>query len=86
MGGSSLDVEDGSLWGIEKAFRSPYFSPTGTALSDTNKTELLAQSLESQFQLNDTQNPHKDEVITNIVDAFLTTNINTTHPLPRSSI
>ncbi|GFU08803.1 probable RNA-directed DNA polymerase from transposon X-element [Trichonephila clavipes] len=66
---TSLDTEDGSLWGTAKAFRrkaaaiSALNGPTGTALSDTHKTELIAQSLESQFQLNDIQNPHKDERI-----------------------
>ncbi|GFX78890.1 uncharacterized protein TNCV_3911791 [Trichonephila clavipes] len=64
---TALDTEDGSLWGTAKAFRrkaapiSALNGPTGTALSDTHKTELIAQSLESQFQLNDIQNPHKDE-------------------------
>ncbi|GFY56063.1 uncharacterized protein TNIN_348841 [Trichonephila inaurata madagascariensis] len=55
--------------------------PNGTALSDTNKTDIIANSLESQFKLNDIQNPHKDEIITNIVDAYLTTNINNTDSL-----
>ncbi|GFU40212.1 hypothetical protein TNCV_1125971 [Trichonephila clavipes] len=55
--------------------------PNGTALSDTNKTELIAQSLESQFQLNDMQNQHKDEIITNFVDAYLTSNASNTDHL-----
>ncbi|GFY60421.1 hypothetical protein TNIN_379981 [Trichonephila inaurata madagascariensis] len=52
---TSLDAEDGSLWGTAKEFRrkanpiSTLNSPTGTALGDTNKTELIPQSLESQF-------------------------------------
>ncbi|GFS77412.1 putative RNA-directed DNA polymerase from transposon X-element [Trichonephila clavipes] len=89
---SYLDAEDGSLWGTAKAFRrkaapiSALNGPTGTALSDTHKTELIARSLESQFQLNDIQNPHKDEVITNIVDAYFTTHINNTDPLSPAAI
>ncbi|GFY77781.1 putative RNA-directed DNA polymerase from transposon X-element [Trichonephila inaurata madagascariensis] len=85
---TSLDTEDGSLWGTAKACRkkaapiSALNGPNGTALSDTNKTDVIANSLESQFKLNDIQNPHKDEIITNIVDAYLTTNINNTDPLP----
>ncbi|GFS58111.1 uncharacterized protein TNIN_430381, partial [Trichonephila inaurata madagascariensis] len=85
---TSLDTEDGSLWGTAKAFRkkaapiSALNGPNGTALSDTNKTDLIANSLESQFKLNDIQNPHKDEIITNIVHAYLTTNANNTDPLP----
>ncbi|GFU76583.1 uncharacterized protein TNCV_1940711 [Trichonephila clavipes] len=81
---TSLDTEDGSLWGTAKAFRrkaapiSALNGPTGTALSDTHKTELIAQSLENQFQLNDIQNPHKDEYITNTVDAYFTVNTNNT--------
>ncbi|GFS97292.1 hypothetical protein TNCV_1824571 [Trichonephila clavipes] len=68
---TSLDAEDGSLWGTARAFRkkaspiSALNGPNGVALSDTNKTELIALSLESQFQLNDIHNPHKDDIITN---------------------
>ncbi|GFX92698.1 uncharacterized protein TNCV_2012841 [Trichonephila clavipes] len=90
---TSLNAEDGCLWGTTRAFRkkvspiSALNDPNGIALSDTNKTEFIAQSLESQFQLNDIQNPHKDEIITNIVDAYITNNANNTNPLPpRSSI
>ncbi|GFU10758.1 RNA-directed DNA polymerase from mobile element jockey [Trichonephila clavipes] len=85
---TSLDTEDGSLWGTAKAFRrkaapiSALNGPTGTALSDTHKTELIAQSLESQFQLNDIQNPHKDEYITNTVDAYFTANTNNADQIP----
>ncbi|GFW34830.1 RNA-directed DNA polymerase from mobile element jockey [Trichonephila clavipes] len=56
--------------------------PTGIALSDTNKTEVIAQSLESQFQLNDIHNPHKDEVITSVVDAYLDSNANNIDLIP----
>ncbi|GFT66249.1 probable RNA-directed DNA polymerase from transposon X-element [Trichonephila clavipes] len=62
----TLNAEDNSLWGIAKAFRkktspiSALNGPTGIALSDTNKTEVIAHSLESQFQLNDIHNPHNN--------------------------
>ncbi|GFT78442.1 uncharacterized protein TNCV_2834761 [Trichonephila clavipes] len=62
---STLNAEDNSLWGIAKAFRkktspiSALNGPTGIALSDTNKTEVIAHSLEKQFHLNDIHNPHK---------------------------
>ncbi|GFW42293.1 RNA-directed DNA polymerase from mobile element jockey [Trichonephila clavipes] len=62
---TSLDAEDGSLWGTARAFRkkatpiSALNGPNGVALSDTNKTDLIAKSLESQFQLNNIQNPQK---------------------------
>ncbi|GFT35163.1 probable RNA-directed DNA polymerase from transposon X-element [Trichonephila clavipes] len=85
---TSLDTEDCSLWGTAKAFRrkaapiSALNGPTGTALSDTHKTELIAQSLESQFQLHDIQNSHKDEYITNTVDAYFTANTNNIDQLP----
>ncbi|GFU84409.1 putative RNA-directed DNA polymerase from transposon X-element [Trichonephila clavipes] len=67
---STLNAEANSLWGIAKAFRkktapiSVFNGPTGIALSDTSKTEVIAHLLESQFQLNDIHNPHKDEIIT----------------------
>ncbi|GFR10282.1 hypothetical protein TNCT_437591 [Trichonephila clavata] len=74
---STLSTEDNSLWGTARAFRrkaapiSALNGPDGTALSDTHKTDLIANSLERQFQINDIHNPHKDEIISNIVDAIL---------------
>ncbi|GFW34867.1 uncharacterized protein TNCV_4359101 [Trichonephila clavipes] len=85
---TSLDAEDGSLWGTARAFRkkaspiSALNGPNGIALSDTNKTDLIAQSLESQFQLNNIHNPQKDQVISNIVDAYITDHTNNTDPIP----
>ncbi|GFU50316.1 uncharacterized protein TNCV_301491 [Trichonephila clavipes] len=85
---STLNAVDNSLWGIAKAFRkktspiSTLNGPTGIALSDTNKTEVIAHSLESQFRLNDIHIPHKDEVITSVVDAYLDSNINNTDTIP----
>ncbi|GFV39436.1 probable RNA-directed DNA polymerase from transposon X-element [Trichonephila clavipes] len=85
---TSLDAEDGSLWGTARAFRkkaSPISSlngPNGIALSDTNKTDLIAQSLESQFQLNDIHNPQKDQIITFIVDAYINDHTSITDPIP----
>ncbi|GFU02368.1 probable RNA-directed DNA polymerase from transposon X-element [Trichonephila clavipes] len=84
---TSLDAEDGSLWGTDKAFRkkaspiSALNGPNGFALSDTNKTELIVQSLESQFQLNDIHNPQKDQIITKIVDTYITNHTNNTVPI-----
>ncbi|GFS91616.1 probable RNA-directed DNA polymerase from transposon X-element [Trichonephila clavipes] len=85
---TSLDAEDGSLWGTARAFRkkaspiSALNGPNGIALSDSNKTDLIAQSLESQFQLNDIHNPHKDQIITSIVDAYINDHTNTTDAIP----
>ncbi|GFT45293.1 probable RNA-directed DNA polymerase from transposon BS [Trichonephila clavipes] len=77
-------IEDGSLWGTARAFRkkaspiSALNGPNGIALSDSNKTDLIAQSLESQFQLNNIQNPQKDQIISSIVDAYINDHANTT--------
>ncbi|GFU95022.1 uncharacterized protein TNCV_4138061 [Trichonephila clavipes] len=85
---STLNAEDNSLWGIAKAFRkktspiSALNGPTGIALSDTNKTEVIAHSLEKQFHLNDIHNPRKDEIITSVVDAYMDSNINNTDIIP----
>ncbi|GFW65476.1 RNA-directed DNA polymerase from mobile element jockey [Trichonephila clavipes] len=46
--------------------------------SDSNKSDLIAQSLESQFQLNNIQNPQKDQIISSIVDAYINDHANTT--------
>ncbi|GFY16958.1 uncharacterized protein TNCV_3690161 [Trichonephila clavipes] len=88
---STLNAEDNSLWGIAKAFRkktSPICAlngPTGIALSDTNKTEVIAHSLEKQFHLNGIHNPRKDEIITSVVDAYMDSNINNTDIIPPHS-
>ncbi|GFU06069.1 uncharacterized protein TNCV_4188561 [Trichonephila clavipes] len=85
---STLNAEDNSLWGIAKAFRkktspiSALNGLTGIALSDTNKTEVIAHSLEKQFHLNDIHNPRKDEIITSVVDAYMDSNINNTDIIP----
>ncbi|GFU63041.1 probable RNA-directed DNA polymerase from transposon X-element [Trichonephila clavipes] len=85
---TSLDAEDGSLWGTARAFRkkghpiSALNGPNGVALSDTNKTDLIAKSLESQFQLNNIQNPQKDHIISNIVETYITDHTNNTDPIP----
>ncbi|GFS51906.1 probable RNA-directed DNA polymerase from transposon X-element [Trichonephila clavipes] len=85
---STLNAEDNSLWGIAKAFRkktspiSALNGPTGIALSDPNKTEVIAHSLEKQFHLNDIHNPHKYEIITSVVDAYMDSNINNTDIIP----
>ncbi|GFT94358.1 uncharacterized protein TNCV_3160951 [Trichonephila clavipes] len=90
---STLNAEENSLWGIAKAFRKKNSSqisalngPTGIALSDTNKTEVIAHSLEKQFHLNDIHNPRKDEIITSVVDAYMDSNINNTDIIPHSPI
>ncbi|GFX01354.1 uncharacterized protein TNCV_4735951 [Trichonephila clavipes] len=85
---STLNAEDNSLWELRKAFRkktspiSALNGPTGIALSDTNKTEVIAHSLEKQFHLNDIHNPRKDEIITSVVDAYMDSNINNTDIIP----
>ncbi|GFS91129.1 uncharacterized protein TNCV_2214741 [Trichonephila clavipes] len=84
---TSLEAEDVSLWGTARALRkkasliSALNGPNGIALSDTNKTELIPLSLKIQFQLNDIHNPHKDEIITNIVDAYVTNHTNNTETI-----
>ncbi|GFT07548.1 uncharacterized protein TNCV_4045161 [Trichonephila clavipes] len=84
---STLNAEDNSFGELRKlSGRKPPISalngPTGIALSDTNKTEVIAHSLEKQFHLNDIHNPRKDEIITSVVDAYMDSNINNTDIIP----
>ncbi|GFU20546.1 probable RNA-directed DNA polymerase from transposon X-element [Trichonephila clavipes] len=85
---STLNAEDNSLWELRKLSGRkpprfpPFNGPTGIALSDTNKTEVIAHSLEKQFHLNDIHNPRKDEIITSVVDAYMDSNINNTDIIP----
>ncbi|GFW40093.1 hypothetical protein TNCV_5117761 [Trichonephila clavipes] len=79
-----VDVMGECLSSIKHVFRkkaspiSALNGPNGIALSDSNKTDLIAQSLESQFQLNNIQNPQKDQIISSIVDAYINDHANTT--------
>ncbi|GFW45565.1 RNA-directed DNA polymerase from mobile element jockey [Trichonephila clavipes] len=66
------------LGGRDNSTISALNGPNGIALSDSNKTDLIAQSLESQFQLNNIQNPQKDQIISSIVDAYINDHTNTT--------
>ncbi|GFX63720.1 hypothetical protein TNCV_215201 [Trichonephila clavipes] len=64
---TSLDTDDGSLWGLARSFgkkRSPIPTLKGhttIAYSDTEKAETLVDSLENQLKLNDISNPQHDE-------------------------
>ncbi|GFU84908.1 hypothetical protein TNCV_4559521 [Trichonephila clavipes] len=60
----------------------PLMAPLVLLSSDTNKTEVIAHSLEKQFHLNDIHNPRKDEIITSVVDAYIDSNINNTDIIP----
>ncbi|GFU35974.1 hypothetical protein TNCV_4190911 [Trichonephila clavipes] len=91
---STLNAEDNSLWGIAKSVQkknlpiSALNGPTSHwyCSQDTNKTEVIAHSLEKQFHLNDIHNPRKDEIITSVVDAYIDSNINNTDIIPHSPI
>jgi hypothetical protein len=66
----SLDTEDQSLWKVTKrVMRVPTSSPPlqvpgGLALSDSEKAEALADSLQAQFQpVNDPSDPAAIEMV-----------------------
>ncbi|GFU08258.1 probable RNA-directed DNA polymerase from transposon X-element [Trichonephila clavipes] len=73
---ASLDTVDGSLWSTTKGFkkkRSPISAlkgNTGIAYTDEEKAETLANSLESQFQLNNISNPTQDNNHIRLVTRF----------------
>ncbi|GFS93273.1 hypothetical protein TNCV_2106951 [Trichonephila clavipes] len=56
--------------------------PTGIVSVIQIKTEVIAQSLESQFQLNDIHNPHKKTRSSPVVDAYLDSNANNIDLIP----
>ncbi|GFX37353.1 probable RNA-directed DNA polymerase from transposon X-element [Trichonephila clavipes] len=84
----SLDPDDGSLWNMSKEIRSkktPVYAlkgRAGIANTDSEKAEVLASSLESQFQENNITN-HTDYLINRIVENyFLNENNFNAPPLP----
>ncbi|GFS56845.1 RNA-directed DNA polymerase from mobile element jockey [Trichonephila inaurata madagascariensis] len=84
----SLDPDDGSLWEMSKELRNkktPVYAlngPAGIANTDSEKAEVLACSLESQFQNNDIS--HTSDFITNriVENYFLNENNFDAPPLP----
>jgi hypothetical protein len=73
----SLDPEDESLWKMTRRVMRiptpspPLVTPGGTALSDSEKAEALADGLESQFQpVNDPSDPTVIEKITQALQAY----------------
>ncbi|GFV63989.1 putative RNA-directed DNA polymerase from transposon X-element [Trichonephila clavipes] len=84
----SLDPDDGSLWDMSKELRNkktPVYAlkgRTGIANTDSEKAEVLASSLETQFQENNITN-HTDYLINRIVENyFLNENNFDVPPLP----
>ncbi|GFS42582.1 putative RNA-directed DNA polymerase from transposon X-element [Trichonephila inaurata madagascariensis] len=84
----SLDPDDGSLWERSKELRkkkTPVYAlngPAGIANTDSDKAEVLACSLESQFQNNDIS--HSSDFLTNriVENYFLNENNFDAPPLP----
>jgi hypothetical protein len=73
----SLDPEDQSLWKMTRRVMRiptpspPLVTPGGNALSDSEKAETLADSLESQFQtVNDPSDPTVIEKVTEALHAY----------------
>ncbi|GFT03007.1 probable RNA-directed DNA polymerase from transposon X-element [Trichonephila clavipes] len=69
----SLDTDDGSLWNMSRELRNkktPVYALNGRAgIANTKKAEVLACSLESQFQENNITN-HTDHLINRIVENY----------------
>ncbi|GFW68457.1 probable RNA-directed DNA polymerase from transposon X-element [Trichonephila clavipes] len=91
-----LEAEDGSLWKAarnsrKKAQPIPALKgPAKIAYSDADKSEVIADSLQNQFKLNDISND-TDRAITHVVHTYLNnennfTNIPPPPPLPSEII
>ncbi|GFW35174.1 RNA-directed DNA polymerase from mobile element jockey [Trichonephila clavipes] len=79
---TSLDTDDGSLWGLARSFRkkkSPIPTLKGhttVAYLDAEKAETLVDSLENQFKLNDISNRQYDKDHTRMVSRLFTNDNN----------
>ncbi|GFW58587.1 hypothetical protein TNCV_1579191 [Trichonephila clavipes] len=82
-----LEAEDGSLWKAarnsrKKAQPIPALKgPAKIAYSDADKSEVIADSLQSQFKLNDITND-TDRAITHVVHTYLNNENNFTNIYP----
>ncbi|GFV60737.1 RNA-directed DNA polymerase from mobile element jockey [Trichonephila clavipes] len=87
----SLDPDDGSLWNMSKELRkkkTPVYTlkgRAGIANTDSEKAEVLACSLESQFQENNITNP-SDYLINRTVENYFLNENNFDAPPPLSEI
>ncbi|GBN92569.1 hypothetical protein AVEN_168141-1 [Araneus ventricosus] len=70
----NVTTEDGTLWEFVRPFKKKNISalngPTSIALTDKEKANCLATSLEKQFQLNDTHDADADLLVKNSVEGF----------------
>ncbi|GFV16351.1 uncharacterized protein TNCV_3393321 [Trichonephila clavipes] len=81
----ALNTQDNSLWAVQKFFKNKrsdipsLHCTTGTAITDKQKADILAESILTNFTENERQNndfDDDDEIVNNTVNAFLS------HPPP----
>ncbi|GBM84861.1 hypothetical protein AVEN_20889-1 [Araneus ventricosus] len=72
----NVTTEDGTLWDFVRPFKKKFKNisalngPTSIALTDKDKANCLASSLEKQFQLNDTHDTATELLVKNSVEGF----------------
>ncbi|GFX83046.1 hypothetical protein TNCV_5001941 [Trichonephila clavipes] len=76
----ALNTQDNSLWAVQKFFKNKrsdipsLHCTTGTAITDKQKADILAESILNNFTENERQNndfDDDDEIVNNTVNAFL---------------
>ncbi|GFW90426.1 RNA-directed DNA polymerase from mobile element jockey [Trichonephila clavipes] len=76
----ALNTQDNSLWAVQKFFKNKrsdipsLHCTTGTAITDKQKADILAESILTNFTENERQNndfDDDDEIVNNTVNAFL---------------
>ncbi|GFW35975.1 RNA-directed DNA polymerase from mobile element jockey [Trichonephila clavipes] len=81
----ALSTQDNSLWAVQKFFKNKrsdipsLHCTTGTAITDQQKANILAESILENFTENERQNndfDEEDEIVNNTVKAFIS------HPPP----
>ncbi|GBN08730.1 hypothetical protein AVEN_89239-1 [Araneus ventricosus] len=71
-----MNPEDGTLWNTAKKMRKKHSKisalkgPTSIAYSNTDKANLIANSLENQFQLNNIHNSVTESEVNNTLHEF----------------
>ncbi|GIY06889.1 hypothetical protein CDAR_23141 [Caerostris darwini] len=87
-----LQIDDESFWNLTKNFISsktkiPYLNSTiSTAITDLDKTELIAQKLEKQFQLNPISDPVHENTVMQTINNFYQNNSDDIIPPASSDI
>ncbi|GBL77241.1 hypothetical protein AVEN_149489-1 [Araneus ventricosus] len=88
----NVNTDDGSFWNFTRHFKRKKHNiptlngPASIAITNKEKANCLADSLENQFQLNELHHEETETIVGNSVGSFLNTTPNLFNDFPPSTI